>query len=284
MPTDKLPEIIDSLSKFVAANGVVALIVLIVALGILGSIFLLLYVVLQLIRLQNKAQDNSAKRDERIDKVSVRIEDVSNDVDKLNMNMMTTDGLVQKALDGLISGLSDINASMKNASKVTSDISEHMVTALNEQSTAIGISSTDIKKNSDNNTDKIINEINEIKKGIETHDGTMRTDLKDQVDRVIEAVQQLATLIAAKDTVIATKDATITSLTKRLADMQAVNMGLSVDPHRTEPLGNVIAAAKLSPVDGEANRKAIDPKPDDDPPPNPAGAIDPETGEAKKVA
>lgn len=71
---------------------------------------------------------------------------------------------------------------------------------------------------------------------------------------------------------------------KRIADLQAVNAGISTDPDPTSPLAGAILEQKLSFVDGNVNRTIAGVPDPDKPPTPPAGAVDAETGEERKVA
>lgn len=255
LPTDQIPKIIDAFGKFIAENGVFSAILLLFVLGVLLSIIMLLYVVLQLIKLQTKATDASAKRDERIDRVSTRVEDVQDKV-----------AGVQEKLVSIIEPIVPTFRSMKDSmdanteltrSTVTSyqTLEENVVKSYDAASIIIGRTGDDVKKNSDANTQKIIEDghsdtekiIAEVQQ-LAAPSGAIRSDIQRIALDIVDAFKSLDQK---------NNNLEIENQILRIANEKLITDAIETDPHPSEPL-NRIPSGALSPVSGEFNRSVID--------------------------
>lgn len=293
MHLNQLPSIIDSITKFANENGVLSLIITVIVLGAIASIVLLLYVLLQLIKLQFKAQENSAERDRRIDKVSEKVEGVSEKQEKL-VEIVSP---VTTAFDKLTQAV-NANTELTTATiKSYKSLDDNVTKSYDATSAVIGLSADAVKKNSDANTEKIIKTIDDITI-------TVANELKEPLDKVENAVSGLTDLIKTQvinlETRAISAERTAAQLELRISQLQAVNAGASPDPDHTIPLSEL--KLPYSPDAAEDNRKVLDDthdrieaaeraklvdatgKPDPEPPTPPAHAIDPVTGEERKVA
>lgn len=255
----QITEIGAQISDFVSKNGVLAFLIVIIALVVLIIFAGLIYALTLIAKVLLKQQDSSAKRDERIETVSSKVDDVAKSQDKV-------EDLLEKsatAYDKMTASM-DANTEVTRAT-VTSyqALDENVVKSYDATSAVIGITSADVKKNSDQNADKIITVIQDFQKSIESEDGALRTDLKTHSDRIIGQFQALY-----KRNVELEAENILLKMTSA-ARLQDKNAGVTTDSNPTEPLV-VMEAAKLSPIDGEANREIID-----------AAKVDHPTGEAK---
>lgn len=154
----QITELGDQISKFVAANGVLAFLIVIAALTLLAVFGGLVYVLSQVVKMQDKQLDASEKRDQRIDRVSVKIDDVAQDQNALKSLIDTN----TKAFDKVAESV-DKNTELTGSTiKSYATLEEQFVSSYDATSKAIGLSGLDIKKNSDSNTTKIITEVQKL--------------------------------------------------------------------------------------------------------------------------
>lgn len=129
-----------------------AFLIVIAALTLLAVFGGLVYVLSQVVKMQGKQLDASEKRDQRIDTVSTKVETVVQGQDKGNQLIQTN----TKAFDKLAESVDANTELTRSTIKSYQTLEDNFVASYDSTSKVIGMTGLDIKKNADENTEKII--------------------------------------------------------------------------------------------------------------------------------
>lgn len=197
---------------------------------------------------------------EALEKFTKTLQDISdrqaahdNQISEIDASIEEVKAVQEGAFTKLIESI-DANTQLTGSTiKSYQNLEEQFVASYDSASKTIDLRALDIKKNSNDNTDRIIEELNKLAERLENPDGVLRQDLKAQTDTI---KGELQSLVQERDNLKIELE--IANLAKQSveAKLAEVQSGASDKP---EPLTFIMAAEQhLSPIDGAANREAID--------------------------